>query len=370
MKTNNNTTTTNTATDLYNTAERAVYIALRARHEKSATAFLTDLQNAWKNDTITRDNTTTAEEIARLMEDRADTITALAECRAMANRLTLTAKERESALNRARVLKSQLNRLTASINTLEDIMSMTFSDRADLVQNAVVQILTNEREPAEITARILAEFGAESVEDLNEEDRAEAQARANFKAVINAVGKSISALASPDALNSTKTKVQRATAEDVAQWLNSYGATGKDVKIPVSVKRARMSDCYDTMEHRDTKNQRGWYKVRHYVTTAPYQYIEDYTTDENGESDAQYIKTYDPFVNNASDLNYLEQLTERANLTDRQREFLREFARRCRYSADFKSCRAYAFKRIGITSERTQRDFFAKLKTALTTANR
>ena len=57
-----------------------------------------------------------------------------------------------------------------------------------------------------------------------------------------------------------------------------------------------------------------------------------------------------------------------ADLTDRQRLFLQAFCKRCRVSADFKDCKDYAFKQIGITTESNKTTFFNRLKNRLKTA--
>lgn len=369
MKTTN-TTTNRTAEELYTEAEKAVFIALRARHEKSGLQFLTDLQNAQSNDRRARNNTAIAEQLAEAEAMHESHRNGVDFFTARANRLTLTDIERAIAQSIAEDLRNKAEAERKHIADLYDALDLTLSDRADLTQIAVITILETDRKPAPITDKILSKYKVTAIKDLTDRQREEAQSRANFRAVINAVGRAINTLASPEALNRTTTKAEPISREEAEAFRQRYGAIGDDFKIPVTVKRARASDCYITIEERHTKRQNGFYKVTHYKTTAPYQYIEDYTTDENGESDAQYIKTYNPFVSNRADLDRLAELTERANLTDRQRAFLEAFASRCRLDGDFKSVKAYAFKQIGITTESNQRQFFHRLKIALTTAKR
>lgn len=380
----NQNTTTNRNEELYTTAEKAVYIALRARHEKSGLKFLAELQNAQAQDRQARNNTHIAEEITEHENALADLkaeLQDLVKLQAMADRqavkVTNSAELRKAWANNSADLqalittnKSKTKHLQAIVNDLFDTLDITYTDRADLTQTAVLQILENEQSPAEITNSILASYGVTTAEELTDTERADAQARANFKAVVNAVGKAINKLASPEALNRTVTQSTQATAEEVNEWARKYGGTGKDIKVSAPTKRCRMSDCFDTMEYKDTKTAKGWYKVRHYVTVAPYQYIDTYTEDENGENDIAYLKTYNPFVSNSADLDRIEELYQRANLTDRQRLFLEHFARRCRVDGNFKSCKAYAFKQIGITTTTNQTTFFNRLKKALTTANK
>ena len=367
MKTTTTTTTERTTTaTMYEQAEKAVYIALRARHEKSGLKFLAELQNAQKQDKQARTAPQIAEQIEELQKAHDNHTEKAAFFESQSKRITLTAEERATAHKLADDLRTKAHNEQQHINALYDTLNITYSDRADLTQTAVLQILENEQNPAPISQNVLAVYGVETADELTEEEREQAQAAANFRAVINAVGKAINTLASPEALNRTTTKAEPITAEEVAEYIRIYGDVGKDVKISANRKRTRASDCYITIEERHTKTQNGYYKITHYKTTAPYQYIEDYTEDENGESDAQYIKTYNPFVSNSADLEQLEELESRCNLTDRQRLFLKAFASRCRYSADFKDCKDYAFKQIGITTETNKTTFFNRLKKALT----
>ena len=364
-KTTTTTERTKTAT-MYEQAEKAVYIALRARHEKSGLKFLAELQNAQTQDKQARTAPQIAEQIEELQKAHDNHTEQAAFFESQSKRVTLTAEERATAHTLADELRTKAHNEQQHVNALYDTLDITYSDRADLTQTAVIKMLELEREPAPISQNVLAVYGVETAEELTDTERAEAQATANFRAVINAVGKAINQLASPEALNRTTTKAEPITAEEVAEYIRIYGDIGKDVKISANRKRTRASDCYITIEERHTKTQNGYYKITHYKTTAPYQYIEDYTEDENGESDAQYLKIYNPFVSNYSDIERIEELCKNANLTDRQKLFLEHFARRCRVSADFKDCKDYAFKQIGITTDTNKSTFFNRLKKALT----
>ena len=364
-KTTTTTERTKTAA-MYEQAEKAVYIALRARHEKSGLKFLAELQNAQKQDKQARTAPQIAEQIEELQKMHDCHAEKAAFFESQSKRITLTAEERATAHKLADDLRTKAHNEQQHINSLYDTLNITYSDRADLTQTAVLQILENEQNPAPISKNVLSVYGVETADELTDTERAEAQATANFRAVINAVGKAINQLASPEALNRTTTKAEPITAEEAAEYIHIYGDIGKDVKISANRKRTRASDCYITIEERHTKTQNGYYKITHYKTVAPYQYIEDYTEDENGESDAQYLKTYNPFVSNFADLERLEELASRCNLTDRQGLFLKAFASRCRVSADFKDCKDYAFKQIGIVTDTNKSTFFNRLKKALT----
>jgi hypothetical protein len=365
--------TTTKEQELYNTANKAVYIALRARHEKSGLQFLAELQNQTANDNRAFNNRNIAEQITELEELHESHRKGFEFFNARANRLTLDAIERTTAFSLAEDLRAKAESERQQITTLYKELERTLSDRADLVQDAILKLLELEQEPAIVSTAILDQFQEGAlIDELTEEQQAEAQSIANFKAVINAVGRAINNLASPEVLNSTKTRVQEATLEEIADYMLNYGYTNEQgqltldgVKIPHQTKRARESDCYITIEHRNTKTQQGYYKVYHYRTIAPYQYIEDFSTAEDGENDIEYLKVYNPFVSSYGDIDRIEELYQRANLTDRQRLFLEHFARACRYDNNFSNCKQYAFKQIGITTATNQTTFFNRLKKAL-----
>lgn len=377
-KTTTQTTTTNT-TDLYTQAEKAVYIALKARHEKSGLKFLADLQNAQAQDRQARSNTEIIDrlhplenQLEELREERTATQKLITLAKSNSTKLMYPSELRTAWANRQHELQNHLHELNKhikhtanNINILYDALNITYTDRADLTQTAIVKILELEQEPAPITTTILNRYGVDTAEELTDTERADAQAQANFRTVVNSVGKAISALASPEALNRTVTSKRQATDEEVQNWLEKYGAMGADFKVPQPIKRCRQSDCYDTMEYKDTKTLKGWYIIKHYKTVAPYQYIEDFNTAEDGENDINYIKSYNPFISNSADLDRIEELYKTADLTDRQRLFLEHFCRRCRVSADFKDCKNYAFSKIGITTESNKTTFFNRLKNRL-----
>ena len=368
----NQPTTTNTE-ELYNTANKAVYIALRARHEKSGLKFLEELQNQTANDNKAFNNRNLAEQITELEELHKSQRKGFEFFNARANRLTLDAVERATAFSLAEDLRAKAESNRQQIATLYKELERTLSDRADLVQDAILKLLELEQEPAIISTAIIDKIKEGAlIDELTEDEQEQAQSTANFKAVINYVGKSINNLASPEVLNSTSTKIAPLDKKQFLMILLKYGYTNEQgqltldgVKIPHTAKRTRASDCYITIENRNTKNHKGWYAVYHYRTIAPYQYIEDFNTAEDGENDIEYLKTYNPFISSYGDIERLEELCQRANLTDRQRLFLEHFARCCRYEADFKKCKAYAFKQIGITTQTNQDVFFHRLKKAL-----
>lgn len=318
---------------LYQDAEKAVYIALRARHEKSGLQFLADLQNDQATDRTARNNLDIVADLDRLEQlhqshrKGADFFTARAQS------LTLTDIERATALALADDLINKANAERGQIDDLHTALQITYTDRADLTQTAILTMLEHETNPAPITARILAEYGATTEDELTAEERAQAQAVANWRAVVNAVGRTINTLTHPDANNRHTTKAEPITLDEVADYITRYGAEVLNgLQIPHTTKRTSASQCYITIEERNTKTQKGFYKVTHYKTVAPYIYIEDYApTDDNGESDAQYIKVSNPIIDSYGALEGVTDLCERANLTQTERVILEYYARATRY---------------------------------------
>ena len=347
---------------VYDYATLCVTKALRNLYTMSNQQLFLDLEQCRHNDEIASNGTKYAEQIDKHTKKHAEHTKAVEQYTAIIQALKTTAEERATADSWKKHHQAQARKEQAQIDSLTALLSYAHSDREQLVQDAAEQILHNRKEPAEITAKVLESYGVDTAEELTAEQRADAQTRANYKAVMRAVKRSIRTLANPDAMNSTRTKVQAITPQQATAWINTYGKDDTDNGI--TAKQMTKSG-YITVEHRNTAKYKGWYKVHHYKTVAPYQYIDRYTEDENGETDIAYLKTYNPFISNDADIDRIENLYKTANLTDRERHFLEMFARRCRVSADFKDCKAYAFKMIGITTATNQSTFFNRLKNKL-----
>lgn len=329
---------------LYQEAEKAVYIALRARYSKSGLQFLADLQHAQSTDNQARNNDIIAESITHHESKHNSFLKGYEFFNNQAQRLMLTEEERATAFTLAQEFNNKAQAEQQHINALYDSLNITLSDRADLTQTAIIKLIEVEQTPVEISKNILASYGATTIEELTEEERATAQSTSNFRAVINTVGRAIAKLTSPDALNSTVTKSRKATAQEFINWCNRYGIhreayeTAKDFnealkshKAPKTTKRCRASDCFETMEYKQTKTMQGYYIITHYVTVAPYQYIEDFSTTEDGENDIQYIKTYNPIVDKFHDFERIDKLTELAELTESERLVLSYYCNAIRY---------------------------------------
>ena len=123
------------------------------------------------------------------------------------------------------------------------------------------------------------------------------------------------------------------------------------------------------MEYRENRRtgETGFYRITHYKTIAPYTYIESYTEDENGESDAQYLRSYDPFVQDIGSADIIAELEVALDLSDRERAFLAEFRKACRFY-DFTEAKAHAWRAVGVTNGATQRKAFERLKARIVNA--
>lgn len=343
----------------YDYATLCVSKALRNLYTMSGQQLFLDLENQCKNDETASKGGEYAEQLSKHQKAHAEHIKAVEEYTLIINALKTTAEERATANQWKKHHQAQARQEQTAIDDLTALLQATHSDREQLVQEAVIQVFENTKNPAPITAKILETYGAETEEELTEEERAEAQTRANYKKVLATIKREVRQLANPDALNSSRTKVKQITAEQAHQWRATYGADEN--------AREMTKSGYITIEHRNTAKYKGWYKVHHYKTIAPYQYIEHYTETDEGETDIAYIKTYNPFISSSADLDRIEELSTRADLTERERLFLEHFARRCRFSADFKDCKQYAFKQIGIETATNQSTFFNRLKNKLKT---
>lgn len=350
---------------LYEEAEKAVYIAIRARLNKSGLQFLADLQTAQANDRTARNNTIIAEQMSRLEQMHESHRKGYEFFNARANRLTLSDIERATAYTLAEDLRSKATAEQQQINALYDGLNKTLSDRADIVQDTALKLWQNDENPIEIADEVIEDYLHRhnlTDEDLTDLIIENIQKAVNFKDGINTAGKSISKLATPDALNRTTTKAEPITAEQVADYILTYGnEVLNGLQIPHQTKRASASQCYITIEERNTKTQKGFYKVTHYKTVAPYQSIEDFSTEnEDGETDIAYLKSYNPFVSNYNDIELMEQLT--ADLTDRERKIVFDIAKAYRNHNNFVACRKWAFNQNGIHAERTIRHKWNEIK--------
>lgn len=295
-----------TPEQLYQTADKAVFFAIRAREATSATNLFRELSQSAPTDRQRREITRIAEEISDHQRQHSR---ARAEIEALTRIIdsTKTAPaERLDAWKRREQAKQTAKKALERVQSLEQrINDTTTSDREQLVQVAIIAGL--------------------DPENATDPDRA-------FKRMTNSAGREISNLASPDALRSTRTKLTPITAEEAQAEREAHPdiitidpLTGEEITTPAHVPfnvKGGQSAGYYTIEYRPATKTRpaGWYKVSHYATVAPYVSFETFATGENAEPIAKNggINA----IETISDREELEALINRANLTEREREIV------------------------------------------------
>ena len=343
---NFNITATATNEELYLAAEIACSIALRTLYSRTGLQLYNNLINQYYNDKAARaaaqleDEYRTAEiaENIRLRDEAAamtaatgataDARTAREHARSMAHtaaqiaaRLTITEEDRAAAEEEADAWEAVADGYREDAEQADRAnRDRTFSDRADMTQAAAIAIFQTWTEPAEVTdsrrAHYAAAIGKKPDEELTEEEEADLQTAANFRAAINAARMESTRLAHPDAMNGTNTKLTKATEEDAQAWADTFGGTGADIRRPASRKNTKATDCYDTMEYRTGKRVNGWYLVRHYKTIRPYDSYELATEESGNEPTAAELGNDEAAAERA------RAIVSRANLTPTERTAL------------------------------------------------
>lgn len=323
MKTNNhdfNITATATEQQLYTAAEIAVSIALRTLHSRTGLTMYADLIRAYHNDRTARAAADIQNNIhtAEAMRDDARKMARLAA--QIADRLTITDEEREAAEEERDAWTAAANsHADEATDTEKAVQGVTFSDRADMTQAAALAIVQTWTEPAEVTDSRRADYAAaigKTAEELTEEENADMQTAANFRAAINAARMESTRLAHPDAMNSTTTKATPQSAEQVAEWVQTMGGTGADFRRAANRKNTKATDCWDTMEYKDNKRVKGWFLIRHYKT------VRKYDSYEAAQEASGNEPTADTIADNTAAVEMLTALVSRANLTATERSAL------------------------------------------------
>ena len=315
-----NITATATAAELYTAAEIACSIALRTLHSKTGLQMYADLIRAYHND-----------HAARAAAEIQTTITAAEEirddCRKMARaaaqvaaRLTITDEEREAAQDEAAAWSRAADQAADEAQTTaEALHGVTFSDRADMTQAAAAALVETWTTPAEVTEKRRADYAAaigKTADELTADEETDLQTAANFRAAINAARRESTALAHPDAMTAHTTKSRKVTDEEQQAWIDTMGGTGADIRRPALRKNTKATDCFDTMEYKNTKRAPGWYLIRHYRTIRPYDSLEAATEATGNEP------TADTLTDNEAATEAIAAIVSRANLTTAERAAL------------------------------------------------
>lgn len=291
---------------LTTTADTAARLAIRARHQAAALDLFRQLTNAAHADRTSRNLPAIATEALEAEAQRDKLREAAAEYRKIAARKSTTPAEAKAARAKAEAITKAADKAAAKVESLTRIIAeSTASDRADIVQAAIAAAM---------------------------EYNHTADPNAAFAEMCRAAGRAIAAVASPTALNATRTKVTEITAEEAAELLKIYPnivtidpATGYEIetpcKIPHAVKGAT-SQCFDTIEQRERgrgKDRRiVWCKVSHYLTTAPCVSYEAFTEASGGDVAEIANNGGINAIGTQEDAAAIADLLERANLTERE----------------------------------------------------
>ncbi len=288
--------------EVLNTARRAAYISIRARHQSSGLNFLKTLNDMQPAD-LMRDN------IPAIAAEALAARAAHAEYRArvdfydaIANRVSADIAQREHAAQLVEDYRKKAKEAHDTYERLERVISTTsYSDRADIVQAAALAYWQT----------------------------------GNFKLACSAAGRAIAAVAAANGCKSVSTKVRPISKEEAAALRKDYAASTmrvyKDgvwhtventdtVRIPFN-HRDGSAAGYTTIERRNSKRYPdGLYEVKHYVTAAPYISYEVFATDE----DAPALAKNDGInaIESQQAAEDLAALFNRAKLSERERVIL------------------------------------------------
>lgn len=289
---------------LYYTADYAVKVSLRAREATSATNLFRELAQQEKPDRQRRELVRIAEEISTYQKQHDSARQTVESLTRTIEASTTSPADRLSAWTQREQEKAIAKKALEHKEALEQRMTSTSaSDRAQLVQEAILA----------------------GLDPLNATDLDGA-----FKRMVNAAGRAIADLASPDALRSTRTYLHPISTEEAQAEKEAHPdvvtidpATGEEVttpcKVPYNVKGGNSAGYY-TIERREQTKARpaGWYRVHHYATIAPYVSFETFATGESTEPIAKNNGIN--AIETVSDREQIEALIDRANLTERERE--------------------------------------------------
>lgn len=352
---------TTTANEYLTQATAAASVAIRGKHEKSASPKLTAMQNSRHRDEVTE---ATADQMNEAGTLRAEAYKAIhgeegaKVLRAYANQSGRTPAEVQAARAKAEQLETKAAKLIKEAATIEaaamedknnpNDKSRTFSDFQPIKHDAIVGRLTAEQMPYVVSpsdmdraAARLAEAVKEHRpgtpwEAMNAARSAAAMVEANpailfdaaysafiFRAATNAANKAITANLHHDSHNRTTERKTIATDEIMTAWRAAHGNnSGKGYKVYTGRDTAN----WYTMEYRTYKKEpSGWYLVHHHKTIAPTVSIEAFTDESHGNEAELVSNGGIPMVETQEARERLEVILDTSNFTEREREFTRYF---------------------------------------------
>lgn len=316
------------AAALLDSAHAAAHFALRARHEKSGLEFLNQLDRAQPLDRQ-RENLPDIAARAALAQRAHDQHRAAADLlQSIADRITTPAAQAAAAAKAAAAERAAAARELAHVQELERVISdNSHTDREDIAQAAALELWTT----------------------------------GNFALACRAAGQQISSIAAANGLDAARTDVTpipdtdlptlyaqyaQRTHDTVTPWpaldalqaahvlyaalpiadqraalLDTIAASYHNGQIP-HIGRKGTQDGYLTIDYRDTKRYPdGLYLVHHRKTVRAVIHYDAYTDPDRAPEivDNGGITV----ITNQASGDSIDELVTRANLTDRERAFLR-----------------------------------------------
>ena len=312
---------------LYRTADTAVYLALRARHQSSGLELFSQLLTRAAADGQHRNIESIAAEALAAERERDTQRAKQNHHQAQAERKTISPAEAVAHRAKAKTARAAADKAAAKADSLNKLINeATASDREPLVQAAII--------------------GAMEHDNTTNPDGA-------FTAMCAAAGREIANIAAPDAAQSTRTKVKEISPERAAELRKAYPdiviidpITGLEIaapcRIPHNVKGAT-SQCFDTVELRERGRKPNrrlvWCLVSHYLTVAPYVSYEAFTEQSGGDTSEIATNGGINAIGTQEDQAAIADLLERANLTAREQDIVyrvadQTAARHGQYAAD------------------------------------
>lgn len=252
------------------------------------------------------------------------------------------------------IANEQTNRRNAARANADDTRKALFdrvsTDFCDIRAAALVQYYNTVTDPATVpehirnsvgpatpTAALLAQYDAESMDDLTPEQAAEVQGRANYKSMIAAAGQALNACRQLDGMDGHHTDTRPADPATVAAWVKAYCGTGKEYR------RELPRGQYQTCEYLEATKRRpaGWYIVTHRRTVKAAHSVDQLTAEG-----LQIVEDTDNRreVAAADAVDYLAAVVKAANLPPRAAAWVAAYTSDTAQAAAAEAMDAYAAK--------------------------
>lgn len=301
-----------TPAQLYRYPELCAYLVTRARHRETGLELFAQLATSAKHDAaIMYDRTNRAEREMTTRKEYEQARDTAAELDRIAASITTDTELAETAAEMARDYRTQRDNARAYADDMEQDNTGTTSERATMVQAAVMRLVE------------MLEHG-DNVADIIPE-------------LCKAAGDALGQLSNPDAMTRCKTVTRWMDKDEAAAIINKYaidlGQTPPQ-HIPAANTRSGAA-CYRTVETRDRRAERKTLNpaelarkattddgkaiciIYHYRTTAPYVTFSQFSSPENAPELADNAGVNAILCQ--SDAERITELLDRANLSERER---------------------------------------------------